>query len=89
MAVATEQLASKEMDVLPGHGRYFLQQPDRLLVIGDFVPLQQGREQDAIVAMMTFAISRPHWLVIATSRSGVPISCFLPPTCGMAERSWW
>ena len=33
---------------------------------------------------MTLAISRPHWLVIATSRSVVPISCFLPPTCEMA-----
>lgn len=35
--------------MLPGHGRYLLQQPDRLLVVGGFVPLQQGREQDAIV----------------------------------------
>ena len=49
MAVATEQVASKEMDMLPGHGRYLSQQPDRLLVIGSVVPLQQGREQDAIV----------------------------------------
>ena len=49
MAIATEQVASEEMDMLPGHGRYLSQQPDRLLVIGSVVPLQQGREQDAIV----------------------------------------
>jgi hypothetical protein len=49
MAVATEQVASKEMDVLPGHGRYLLQQPDRFLVVGGLVALEQGREQDAVV----------------------------------------
>ena len=74
--------------MLPGHERYLLEQSDRLLVFDGFVPLQQGREQDAVEAMTTLAISRPHWLVIATSRSVVPISCFLPPTCEMAERRW-
>ena len=49
MAVATEQVASKEMDMLPGHGRYPSQHPDCLLVGGGFVPLQQDGEQDAAV----------------------------------------
>jgi hypothetical protein len=49
MAVAAEQIAPQEMNMLPGHGRYLLQQRDRLLVAGGLIALQQGREQDAIV----------------------------------------
>jgi hypothetical protein len=40
-------------------------------------------------AMIELAISRPHRLVIATSRSLVPIGYFVPPIRAMAERNWW
>src|ERR1700722_18301677 len=49
IAVAAEEVATEEMDMLPRHGRYLLQQPDRLLVVGGLVPLRRDREQDAIV----------------------------------------
>jgi hypothetical protein len=38
--------------------------------------------------MITFAISRVHWLLISISMSVLPVSSFLPPTWAMAERSW-
>jgi hypothetical protein len=44
--------------MLPGHGRYFPQQPDRLLVAGGFIPLQQGREQNAEVASVVWTVQR-------------------------------
>ena len=47
LTVAPKQEASRERDMLPGHGRYLPQQRDRLVVGGSFVPLQQGREIEA------------------------------------------
>jgi hypothetical protein len=37
--------------------------------------------------MMMLAISRPHWLLIATARSVRPSSCLPPLTWVSAERS--
>jgi hypothetical protein len=39
--------------------------------------------------MMAFAMIRAYWLLISISMSVLPVSSFLPPTCAMAERSWW
>jgi hypothetical protein len=89
MAVATKQVASKEMDMLPGHGRYLSQQPDRLLVVGGFVPLQQGREQDAIVGDDDVGDQPAALVGYRDVKVGGADQLFLPPTCEIAERSWW
>ena len=42
-----------------------------------------------LYAVTTLAISLPHSLVMAASKSVLPISCFLPLTWDVYERNWW
>ena len=89
MAVAAEQVAPEEIDMLPGHGRYLLQQSDRLLVGGGFVPLQQGREQDAVVGDDDVGDQPAALVGDRDVKVGGADQLLLAANLAMAARNWW
>ena len=73
--------------MLPGHGRYLPQQRDRLFGVGGFVPLQQGREQDAIVSDDDVGDQPAALVGDRDVKFGGADQLLLAATCEMAERS--